>query len=287
MWCAQCGQEYRPGFSRCSDCEFDLVDELPAPAASVGNADDRVGHDLVEYDLAELTDEQTKTLELLFRGAHLAFGWEPPRRLVVATSVADEVGDILDFVDASIEAEPAPPVEAGRPAWPSGARPSGPRRSGTWNGPPRRAGRGRRWCGAAVDSAAVSLCTWPIRLIWGATIFATWSTLAAWTAVRIVYAVAPVAVWGKTPGKLVVRTRVVRIDGLEPPGWRVAALRGVVPVLPDLAVGVVFLTSSVSLRTAGAFAFLGYWMVYVPVLGNERRGLHDRAAGTIVMRDPG
>lgn len=29
MFCPQCGVEYRPGFTRCSDCDVDLVHELP------------------------------------------------------------------------------------------------------------------------------------------------------------------------------------------------------------------------------------------------------------------
>jgi hypothetical protein len=29
MFCPQCRAEYRPGFSRCSDCEVDLVERLP------------------------------------------------------------------------------------------------------------------------------------------------------------------------------------------------------------------------------------------------------------------
>ena len=28
MFCPQCRAEYRPGFSRCSDCDVDLVEEL-------------------------------------------------------------------------------------------------------------------------------------------------------------------------------------------------------------------------------------------------------------------
>ena len=29
MFCPKCGAEYRPGFTRCFDCELDLVDEPP------------------------------------------------------------------------------------------------------------------------------------------------------------------------------------------------------------------------------------------------------------------
>ena len=29
MFCPKCKVEYRPGFTRCSDCEVDLVDVLP------------------------------------------------------------------------------------------------------------------------------------------------------------------------------------------------------------------------------------------------------------------
>ena len=31
MFCPKCGSEYRLGFTRCSDCDVDLVDHLPPP----------------------------------------------------------------------------------------------------------------------------------------------------------------------------------------------------------------------------------------------------------------
>jgi hypothetical protein len=31
MFCPECKAEYRPGFTRCSDCDTDLVDRLPEP----------------------------------------------------------------------------------------------------------------------------------------------------------------------------------------------------------------------------------------------------------------
>ena len=35
MFCPRCRAEYRPGFHRCSDCDVELVDELPEDPASV------------------------------------------------------------------------------------------------------------------------------------------------------------------------------------------------------------------------------------------------------------
>lgn len=33
MFCPNCGVEYRPGFTRCNDCDVDLVNELPSEEA--------------------------------------------------------------------------------------------------------------------------------------------------------------------------------------------------------------------------------------------------------------
>ncbi|HEY5011480.1 MAG TPA: hypothetical protein VIK61_02090 [Acidimicrobiia bacterium] len=111
MWCTQCGAEYRPGFTVCSDCNLALVDERPPPpppepeAAAPGTGPDLAGHGLVEYDLIELSDEETTLLELLLRGADVEFTWESPRRLLVAATAADQVDEILDYVDASSTAD--------------------------------------------------------------------------------------------------------------------------------------------------------------------------------------
>jgi hypothetical protein len=41
MFCPECKAEYRPGFTRCSDCDTNLVEQLPE---SVRGPDDKVSH---------------------------------------------------------------------------------------------------------------------------------------------------------------------------------------------------------------------------------------------------
>lgn len=42
MFCPSCHAEFRPGFSRCRDCEVDLVDELPSAGADAESGGDRL-----------------------------------------------------------------------------------------------------------------------------------------------------------------------------------------------------------------------------------------------------
>jgi hypothetical protein len=39
MFCPQCRAEYRRGFTRCSDCDVDLVDELPPSGNTAENVE--------------------------------------------------------------------------------------------------------------------------------------------------------------------------------------------------------------------------------------------------------
>ena len=85
-----------------------------------------------------------------------------------------------------------------------------------------------------------------------------------------IYTVVPTALWGQTPGKIAVGTRVVAEEDGSLPGWRRAALRWAVP------------------GVAGRLPYVGLWVSLAVmaslVLDARRRGLHDRAAGTIVVR---
>src|SRR3974390_450706 len=35
MFCPECAVEYRPGFTHCTDCDVDLVSELPQPETDI------------------------------------------------------------------------------------------------------------------------------------------------------------------------------------------------------------------------------------------------------------
>lgn len=86
------------------------------------------------------------------------------------------------------------------------------------------------------------------------------------------YEVVPTALWGRTPGKAIVNIRVVGIGDEGPPGWKRAVLRWVLPALAfQVAVVVVGWVLALALRA-------------VLVLDPLHRGIHDRLAGTIVVR---
>lgn len=87
-----------------------------------------------------------------------------------------------------------------------------------------------------------------------------------------IYTVVPTALWGQTLGKIAVGTRVVAEQDGTLPGWRRAALRWAVPGI------------------AGRLPYIGL-VVSFAVMASllfdpRRRGLHDRLAGTIVVRVP-
>ncbi len=85
-----------------------------------------------------------------------------------------------------------------------------------------------------------------------------------------VYTVVPTALWGQTLGKIAVGSRVVAEEDGSLPGWRRATIRWAVP-------GVV-----------GRLPYVGLWVSLAVmaslVFDPRRRGLHDRMAGTIVVR---
>src|SRR4029077_411526 len=91
------------------------------------------------------------------------------------------------------------------------------------------------------------------------------------TAVALVYETVMIAVLGRTVGKIVLGTRVVRlVDGTRP-DWYESGIRALVPL------------------SLGAIPRIGVFLavfVYSMALWNPlRQGLHDKAAGTLVVRN--
>lgn len=87
-----------------------------------------------------------------------------------------------------------------------------------------------------------------------------------------IYTVVPTAVWGQTLGKIAVGTRVVADPDGSLPGWRRSALRW---ALPGLAGRLPVIGLAVSLA-----------IVVSLLIDPRRRGLHDRLAGTVVVKVP-
>jgi uncharacterized RDD family membrane protein YckC len=86
------------------------------------------------------------------------------------------------------------------------------------------------------------------------------------------YTIVLTAIWGQTLGKIAMGTRV-EVDGEgSVPGWRRSALRWALP------------------GVAGRLPVVGLWVSLIVmgslVLDPRRRGLHDRLAGTVVVKVP-
>jgi uncharacterized RDD family membrane protein YckC len=128
---------------------------------------------------------------------------------------------------------------------------------------------GQRLGGALVDGASFQLAAFALAPLDAA------AAAVVSTAVYLSYVVGMTATRGQTLGKLALGTRVVDAhSGALPTLWQ-AATRAVVPLaglVVDVALGV---------AAVGAFWVL---TVYGWLLADERRrGLHDRAAGTLVV----
>jgi uncharacterized RDD family membrane protein YckC len=134
----------------------------------------------------------------------------------------------------------------------------------------------RRAIGALLDQMLVVLPVALGALAWGfrpgdsvtdGTLFVLNISSAG---VALVYATIMIGLFGRTVGKFATGTRVARRSDGGRVGWFAAAQRAVVPV------------------AAGAVPQIGIVlvaMVYAAAyLGPLRQGIHDRAAGTLVVR---
>ena len=97
-----------------------------------------------------------------------------------------------------------------------------------------------------------------------------WAQLVA-TGVSAVYEVVLTHLRGQTVGKHALNIKVVRVTDGRPPDWTASIMRYLLPLLPALVpVPGVFLLSPI--------------IYLVAIIDPLRRGWHDRAAGTIVVK---
>lgn len=123
MICPECGGEYREGFTRCADCDVELVGELP-PAPEEETAGEPVTvletGDPAALALAEslLRDAgipffaKGEYLQDLFALGRFGFGFSSvagPVALQVAAEHAEAAAQILDVTLAEALEDPDPP----------------------------------------------------------------------------------------------------------------------------------------------------------------------------------
>jgi uncharacterized RDD family membrane protein YckC len=132
----------------------------------------------------------------------------------------------------------------------------------------------RRILSFVVDQSVVAVPVIAVGVALGFDLAGDNSAASVWrlnvaTAVwSLAYFTIPIGVWGRTLGKAITRTRVVALDG-QRLGWMRAFQRALVPV----AIGVI--------PAVGPFLYVGVYALAFQ--GGRRQGLHDRAAGSLVV----
>ena len=134
----------------------------------------------------------------------------------------------------------------------------------------------RRVGGLVIDQILVALPVFAVVVAVGFTPSDTVTSKSllvfnlAVTSLAFVYETLMIALLGRTVGKLAMGTRVVRLVDGGRPGWGEAVMRALVP----LSLG--------AIPRVGVF--LGVLVYSIALWNPLRQGLHDKAAGTLVVR---
>lgn len=227
---------------------------------------------MVEFPLTGWTAEQRDSLAFLLDDAEIAAEWGP-NSLTVDDEHADRVRRFVDFLGATSWEGSDRGADAA--AWDRAALPP-LERDPTFDDV---ATPGLRFGGWLVDR--VVFC---ITLIPFAILDTGW---IVHTALFSAYVVLGVGLAGRTLANVAVRTRVVPMNGDEVPGLQAGVVRWLVPALPGL-VALFALQTGASEVSFWLSIVNIFWSVavYGPILtGPDHRGLHDRAAGVMVVDD--
>lgn len=269
LWCPECGAEYRSGYAECGDCRVPLGDEPPQPKFRSESDGD---HEQVEYDLSQWTDEQRAALTLLLVGRDLPHGWSgshligPRARVAEFDEVVDEIGSAPSINE---EIGDPPALEDGADTDPL---------SGDIASPLRRLG------GRVGDMIVLApFTTFLSAVVLGIHRDSPPGVRLIVIVLAALYEIIPVALWGRTVGKLVARTRVVDLATGAPPSWRGSAVRWVVPSGVGVAASLLSRWGAAA-TILGMASFICPFVVYAGVVWDrDRQGLHDKAAGTVVV----
>lgn len=114
------------------------------------------------------------------------------------------------------------------------------------------------------------------------------SRLAVGAALVVAYRIGCVALWGRTLGYRLVRTRVVpaRQPAARTPGWARSFVRGIAVYGPSF---LVLPVPPGAAREVLGWAAAGWQVaaVLAIVVTRDRTGLHDKLSGTLVVLEPG
>jgi len=138
MFCPQCNAEYRPGFTRCADCDADLVNESPhfalagKPPVIPGDPNDDPfcsfwkGQDArVHAELCEVLEQAGIPHKTIFRSDHLFnFSNFPAYEIGVPFSLFEKAEKVVQETYGTDDVQDVGAQElAGQVLWPSGSVP--------------------------------------------------------------------------------------------------------------------------------------------------------------------
>jgi uncharacterized RDD family membrane protein YckC len=226
---------------------------------------------MVELELTGWTPTQRDGLAFLLDDAQIPAEWGPGSVSVPEAS-RDQAQRFVDFLadtSGDVTFEHAAPPPGRDAAWILDAPPAPFTDELGFSGV---ATPGLRLGGALIDGLLLSLAGGLILVLSGSS--------SVWIQVALVagYQIGMVGLLGRTLGNIAVHTRVVAVDDRGYPGLRAGFIRWLVPQAGWLL--------ALALSGPGVLSFLWSLVVYIPVLiGPGYRGLHDRAAGVIVLDD--
>lgn len=247
-WCPECRAEYRPHIVECADCLVPLVDELPVVDRTTGD------QTLAEWELMDWSDQQLRSLFRLLEGSEIDYDWDGENRLTANADREDAVDELLamfeenaDFIEPELIAvdEVEPPHHAELAPW------------------------GRRIGATFLDGFLVSTVAGLASLGFDSPVDAWRSTPFQFTVITatVLYEVIAVARFGRTIGKMAFDLHVEMENNGGRPSWWASCKR----------------TAPTVISSAPYLSMVGPVMYGAAFFDDNRRGLHDKLAGTIVI----